>query len=156
MKFCCEVVDSLWSQIKSFYIDGMNKVVKAHTFFFSLFLHRQHLRIIRLRLNDICKNFQFLVISGKIGDFCFLRRLVLSICVAEVNWSGTEYKKPKWPKLIQDQTSLILQLGLPAITGKITPVLPKEIPYKAHPRPVLRLRRNSGWLQVLMLFPNSL
>lgn len=34
MKFCCEVVDSLWSQIKSFYIDGMNKIVKAHTFFF--------------------------------------------------------------------------------------------------------------------------
>lgn len=33
MKFCCEVVDSLWSQIKSFYIDGMNKTVKAHTFF---------------------------------------------------------------------------------------------------------------------------
>lgn len=144
MKFCCEVVDSLWSQIKSFHIDGMNKIVKAHTLFFSLFLHGQHLRIIRLRLNYICKNFQFLVISGKNDIFCFLHRSVLSICVAEVNWSGTKWQKAKRPELVQDQTSLISQLDLPAITGKITPVLPKETPYKAHPWPFLGLRRKLG------------
>lgn len=64
MKFCCEVVDSLWSQIKAFTSIEWIRLQKLTPFFP---LHRQHLKTIRIKLNYTCKKVSVLRYFRKEG-----------------------------------------------------------------------------------------